>query len=374
LNNKEHKIRIGLDAIALPTHFSGAAHYIINLIRNILTSARSFDVTIFCKTEHSILFLDLLREKDEIQNIDVKNRINMIYFYERGLKRLLIKNKIDLFHAMHYIVPPKDNNYKIFNTVHDMGFLMFPQYYEIYKRIYFKLRMKTFLNRSEKINSVSRQTSDSIINKYPGFANKIFTNYPGIDHLSPKVIDQEKENFILAVNTFEKRKNIPFLIDLFYYMTEKYNLSYDFILVGQKANDFKNINKQIRRTKYSDRIKIKTNVSEKELISLYRKAQFFLNASEFEGFGFTTFEAILQSCPSFVYKKAVPDNIISNKKYIMDNLNLDKWAKSIIKEKQVNFTNQISPSSIRELTWEKSAGRIIEIYNATMNIKEKAIV
>lgn len=374
MKNNQNTIRIGLDAIALPTHFSGAAHYIINLIRNILKSHRLFDVTIFSKTEHSILFLDLLKKHDSILNVDIKNRMSMVYFYETGLKHLLIKNKINLFHAMHYIVPPKDKSYKIFNTVHDLGFILFPQYYDLKKRIYFKLRMKTFLRRSDKINSISKQTSDSIIKKYPSYRNKIFTNYPGTDHLSPKIFEQKKENFILAVNTFEKRKNIPFLIDLFCYMTDKYNLGYNFILVGQKANEYKYINEKIRRSKYSDRIKIKTNVSEKDLINLYRRAQFFVNASEYEGFGFTTFEAIHQSCPAFIYEKAVPDKIISNKKYIMDNLILAEWAKSIMNEKLVNFKNQISPESIQELTWENSAKIIIKKYNSALNLKDMAVV
>lgn len=370
----EKEIKIGLDAICLPRHFSGAAHYIINLIRNVLTSERRFNATIFCKPEHSILFLDLLKEKDAILNVKINNRIQMIYFYEKHLKQLLIKNKIKLFHAMHYIVPPKSTNYNMINTVHDMGFMSNPQYYEFYKFLYFYLRMKTYLKRSEKIISVSKRTSNSIILKYPDFENKILTNYPGIDHLSPKNSEQKKKNYMLAVNTFERRKNIPFLIDLYDYLIEKYNFDYDFVLVGQKANDFKNIIKKINKSKYSNRIEIKTNVSEKNLINLYREAQFFVNASEFEGFGFTSFEAVVQDCPAFIYKKAIPDNLISNTKYILPNLILENWATSIINERHLNFVNRTSSESINNLTWQRSAQRIVKLYNEILNIGEKVIV
>ena len=374
MKNNIKEIQIGFDAISLPKHFSGAAHYIINLIRNILSSERRFNATIFCKPEHSILFLDLLNDKDAIVNVNFNNRLQMIYFYERHLKRLLIKNKIKLFHAMHYIVPPKSTYYKIINTVHDMGFMTYPRYYEIYRLIYFNLRMKTYLKRSEKIISVSKRTTNSILSKYPDFEKKIFTIYPGIDHLSPKISEQSKKNYILAVNTFEKRKNIPFLIDLYNYLSEKYNLDYDFIIVGQKANDFKNIIKKINKSKYSNRIEIKTNVSEKDLINLYREAQFFVNASEFEGFGFTSFEAVLQGCPAFIYTKAIPDNLISNTKYILPNLSLEKWATAIINERHLYFVNRSSAESIKDFTWQKSAKRIVKLYNENLKIGEKVIV
>ena len=168
-------MRIGLDGIALPQHFSGAAHYIINLIQNILVQKRSFAVTVFCKPNHCGLFENYLQPGDQINPVRISNKISQLIFYERKLRKLLVEKNIDLFHALHYICPPQDSRYKVITTFHDMGFITHPQYYPYLKRKFFAIRLPVYFRRSDCIVSVSEQTAEDIKKVFPGIEKNIRT-------------------------------------------------------------------------------------------------------------------------------------------------------------------------------------------------------
>jgi len=357
---------IGIDCIALPNKFSGAAYYIINFTRNVLKSERSFPVIVFCKPAHKIIFEAWLNHGDKIITIPLKNRAQQLFFYEFQLRQLLEDEHVILFQAMHYICPQQSKKYRIVTTFHDLGFLLFPKNYPVAKRIYFGKRLKIFLNRSDMVIAVSQPTKNSLAAHFPQFNNKTKVIYPGVDHFENGSRNPDTDKFILTVNSFEKRKNIPFLIRLFENLKNKYNLPHKFIIIGHPNNGYSEIIETVNKTVYKDEIIIRKSVNENELIRHYRQADFFLNASEYEGFGFTSFESIYQSCPSFIYQTEVTKSIFGNHKYLIENYAIDEWSEKIINELQNGFAEKISKQQLAHLTWEMNAEKTITWYNTML--------
>jgi glycosyltransferase involved in cell wall biosynthesis len=361
---------IGIDCIALPNGISGAANYIQNLVQSLLSSDRSFPIAVICKPAHERAFKKHLRAGDKLIKVPLNNRLHQLLFYEYKLSKLLINENIKVFHATHYITPPRNRNYKIITTFHDMGFILHPEYYPLIKKLYFGNRMLTFISRSDIVMAVSEATGDSITEIFPESHSKLKVIYPGVNHFSSNGSSGRKKKYLLTVNSLEKRKNIPFLIKVFNLLKSKYNLEHQFIVVGNQTNDFQNVMAEYNRSKYKNDIEVLHSISDSELANLYQNADLFLNASTFEGFGFTAFEAIRFSCPSIMYSSNVLKKVIEYHPYLLNNLDVQTWTDLIARELSLEFPNKIDPSLIENFTWQNSVEKTINLYSELLNHRE----
>ncbi len=382
---------IGLDCLALPENFSGAAYYVYHLAKNLLESPRRFSFAIFCTPKHAPLFSSLLKTSDKMVSVPIKNRAQKIFFYEFQLKSLLIKENVKVFYATHYICPPKSSRYFLINTFHDMGFLLYPQYYPFIKKLYFGRRMKTFLARADRIVAISHSTAAAISRLFPGSASKISVIHSGADHLlahktferfwqQPSLAGKTFQRFysttpyILAVNTFERRKNFPFIIRVFNYLKRKYKIGHKLLLIGQPANGLKAAKAEVENSPFKPDITIAHAVSIEELIFYYRHCDFFMNASAYEGFGFTPFEAINFGCPAFLFKNNAISELLGDHLYIFDHLDAEKWAEFIKSEIDNHFQNKILRDAIEHLTWQNTTESVLSLFEKRIPSEEPNLV
>jgi glycosyltransferase involved in cell wall biosynthesis len=100
------------------------------------------------------------------------------------------------------------------------------------------------------------------------------------------------EPFVLYAGGFERRKNVPFLVDAF--------LSADIggaklVLVGSRPPD--DLRRSVAARGAADRVVFTGFVPDATLISLYRRALAFVYPSLYEGFGLQLCEAMSLGCP-----------------------------------------------------------------------------
>jgi glycosyltransferase involved in cell wall biosynthesis len=259
-----------------------------------------------------------------------------------------------------------------------MGFLLHPQYYPFAKRLYFGTRMKTFLQRTDRVVTISQSTAMSIKQQFPEYADKISIIYPGADHFSnnsfPELSPMAKKPYMLAVNTFEKRKNIPFIIRVFNRLKARHHISHQLLLVGQPANGFKEIQKVINSSPFKSDIIVAHSISAGELSYYYRHCDFFINASGYEGFGFTPFEAVNHQCPVFLFKNNTVAEFLGDHPYIFENFDESRWAECIYREMSDSFNRRISPETIKHLTWRNTAGTIVQMLDQFILKRELRLV
>ena len=376
---------IGIDCIALPENFSGAAYYVYHLARNLLASPRAFGIAILCKPQHQDLFRGLLTAKDKIISIAIKHQAAKLYFYEFRLRPLLIREKITVFYATHYICPPEDPRYYLINTFHDMGFLLHPQYYPLIKKMYFGWRMRTFLARTDRAIAISQSTAAAISRLFPESVQKTSVVHSGADHLmnseAPQMavaagktkLPDLRDPFILAVNTFESRKNFPFIIRVFNYLKTAYKMPHKLLLIGQPANGLKAVLNEAAESPFKSEIHILHGVPVHELIDCYRRCDCFINASAYEGFGFTPLEAINFECAAFLYQNNAIAELLGDHPYILDHLDETRWGDFIQTELAGGFSGKISRTEIQHLTWQNTTEAVLKMLNQLIPAKEQNI-
>lgn len=353
---------VGIDALALPPQFSGAANYIYNLIVHLLREPREFPIAIFCRREHRRLFDSFLSPGDKLIPIDVRSQLSKLLFYEFALARRCREEGVRLFYATHYLCPPQSEQMAIINTFHDMGFINHPQFYPWHKRLYFGRRMKAFFRRSDAVVAVSQTTASQIHQAFPEHDKPVRVVPPGVDH--KRTLETQSATirieppFILAVNTWEIRKNIPFIIRVFNQLKSRFRIPHKLVIAGQPGNAQKLVTAARAKSRFRDQIILTQFVPESDLRQLYQQCDLFVNASSYEGFGFTPFEAIRSGCPAFLYGNAAVHEFLGHHPYIFDHFDISRWAEAIWLASREGFPERIATARIEHLTWKAHAEAI----------------
>ncbi|MEZ4765858.1 MAG: glycosyltransferase [Calditrichia bacterium] len=241
--------------------------------------------------------------------------------------------------------------------------------------------MRNVLNRADQLVAVSKSTAAAICGQFPELAQKITVAYPGTDHLcsiskgaAPIANGKPKAPYILAVNTFEIRKNIPFIIRLFEHLKRELRLPHQLMLVGQPANDYRRVMNAWRNRHSKMRLLVTNWISNEKLVECYRHCDFFINASAYEGFGFTPFEAISSGCPVFLFKNNTVAEIFGDHPYVIDNYDVESWKTIIDLAIRSGFAEKISARQISHLTWQRAAETVMPLIHQTISTRENSFV
>ena len=220
------------------------------------------------------------------------------------------------------------------------------------RNFFLKITYYLFLLKVKKIIVVSHYTRKVLL-KY--FTKKIIKkktiviqNGISIDKLNLKNKNfyeriPSKKIIISCVANFVKRKNIPFLIEVFSILNSRNPDKYHLIIAGGKGNEDNKINKLIKNYQLKDNISTMQNLLNSEISTLLNKSNFFCLFSkkhnhEFEGFGIVFAEAMYTKNIVFASKHGGIGEVVKN------NLNgfsfdLEKFN---VKEKIVNKIEFVS--------------------------------
>lgn len=209
------------------------------------------------------------------------------------------------------------------------------QKFEISKKKLDKLKKKE-KNRIDNINhpicTVSRPYKDFILKRH--FLNKIKKKINVVElGIEKKFIgniskSKSKSKSLIYVGSLEHRKNIFFLIDVFYKLYN-YDSDYQLTIVGegQQKNEL---------IKYSKKLKLKINFlgskNTQDILSELKKHEIYIHTSIKESFSLSLLEAKISGLITVAYKKLeVPKNFID---IAINNFNINNWFNRIIKRKK----------------------------------------
>lgn len=102
--------------------------------------------------------------------------------------------------------------------------------------------------------------------------------------------------YILAVGHIETRKNYVNLIEAFVQLSDQWE-DLGLIIVGKDNGTEQYVRKLIAERGQQDRIKLLAEISNVELVALYKSARLMVFPSLYEGFGIPLLEAMATGCP-----------------------------------------------------------------------------
>lgn len=222
---------------------------------------------------------------------------------EFQLPDLVKKHKPDLLICLDFVLPAASLPCQRMTVIHDAFFWQMPQNYPLWWRKYFLRLIKKGLKENTKIITTTNYSKNALL-KYLGNNFPIEVVYQSPKSLTEKrdasLIEKSQLNespYFLHIGTFDKRKNLPLLIEAFQQFLEKQNNEFKLVLAGgqgqsDQMNDFPLIQKLVSEKGLEGKVILPGYISDAQIRSLYENAFAYVFPSENEGFGIPVVEAM----------------------------------------------------------------------------------
>jgi glycosyltransferase involved in cell wall biosynthesis len=234
----------------------------------------------------------------------------------------LKKNKNPLLVNLVGIAPIYYRN-KIM-AIYDLAFKHYPEWFSFKFQKSYNLLIPISLKNTKTIVTDSYYVKEDIHKTYKIEKSDIHVIYAAPSKKFHQ-LDLERDNFFLTVSSIDPRKNLKRIIEAFNLLKSNYKL----VIVGSKNKTFSGL--KFEENLLNERIVFTGYLEDDELIELYNRAEIFIYASLFEGFGIPPLEAQACDCPCLVSNTtSLPEVYADSVEYC------DPYSVESIKEK-MNF-------------------------------------
>jgi glycosyltransferase involved in cell wall biosynthesis len=189
-------------------------------------------------------------------------------------------------------------------TVHDLGYLYFPEAHPWRQRLYLDYSTRWNVHAAAHVLADSEATKLDIVAHYRISPHKITVAYPGYDEAlapvrEPAGIEAVKAHYGIAgdyflyVGTLQPRKNLSRAIEAFTALKSETTL----VLAGKRGWLYKDLFAQVQRLGLEGRVLFPGYVPDEDKSALMSGALAFVFPSLYEGFGLPILEAQACGCP-----------------------------------------------------------------------------
>ena len=286
-----------------------------------------------------------------------------------GLSKKLRGENLDVFFSpTHYlpVISPKKSIIAIF----DVSYLHFPNLFRKKDLYQLKAWGGFSIKKSAKIITISKASKSDIIKAYGVNPDKVAVVYPGLKLINTPLLSMENltkkfgisKKYILFVGTIQPRKNIVRLIEAF---AKLKNESLELVIVGKKGWQYKEIFDAPKKFEVDGKVRFLDSVSDDELSSFYKNAEFFILPSLYEGFGLPVIEAMSYGCPVITSNiSSLPEAGGDAALYVDPNSVTDiasKMQKLLNDEELKKELIEKGYKQAKKFSWEKSAKETLRV-------------
>ena len=286
--------------------------------------------------------------------------------------RLIVENKIDVFHGPAHIIPIKRRRHtKYVVTIHDLSFLVFPEHYSCIFTLYYRDAVRQSLKNADVIVADSVSTKNDIIYFYNVDKLKIKVIQPGV---SLYFLENENEGstrlirdaYCFSLTTHPKRKNIYSVLEVLARSKKLQGLKY--VIAGLIPDEFaKELKKDIIRLRLTETVILFGYSTEEQLRNLYRHADFFIYPSFYEGFGFPILESMLCQTPVIAAGTSSMREIMPIAKWCINPNDLEDIQNKMemmmdISQEEKYELIAINLNFAKKFRWLETASKYLELY------------
>jgi hypothetical protein len=375
-------MKLLIDATAIPQKPVGAGIYISRLVRELLLVNQEFDITILAHKDDYDLF-----------NLQDEYKKNFIFQIDRGkgfrilseqiiFPSLIKKNKIDLYHGLHYTTPINKKTCTI-TTIHDTTFFLFPKKHTWLKRLYFKFFIKHSCFNSDHLITVSDNTKKDLIDLLNIDSKKITTTHLGVDDTFKPIVDVDKfeyikfkyqlpDRFILYVGLIEPRKNLSSLVRAFSRYLTNLELPQDvhLIIAGRWGWESKELLTLVSELNISQKVHFPGYIDQNDLPFLYNMAKVFVYPSYYEGFGLPVLEAMACGTPVITSNVSSMPEFVGNGGILINPNDIDSLVDALRNTlTNNNLRNELSSNALIQsgkYSWKETARKTLAVYHRVL--------
>lgn len=374
-------MKIGIDIRTLmDNQYSGVSEYTFNLVDRILRNDKTGN-------EYKLFYNSFFNTQKDISEFQKRAEIiktnypNKIFNY--AMQKICDYPKIDkildvdVFFAPHINFISLSGECKKIITVHDLSFLRYPDFFSLRKNFWHSLiNVKSLLKKFDQVVAVSENTKRDIIELANIPEDKVKVIYSGVSG-EYKVLEKNDsglmrvklkyelpDKFIFYLGNLEPRKNIESIIKAFdLFMDNKEMQDYHLIIAGGCGWKNKEIFKNWKQSRNSDKIKFLGYVDKSDKVYLYNLASVFVYPSFYEGFGFPPLEALASGLPVITGANSSLLEIIDFGALFINPYNINELAEAIKISLSCNMKENLTKNEIiKKFSWGSAAENYLSLF------------
>jgi len=316
------------------------------------------------------------------QLVSRRNRAGRVlweqYFLPREIKHL----ELDVFHSPTGIAPARLSCPSVV-TLHDLGFLRFPELFLWLHGRYLRRALPRSARRAAAVMTDSETRRKEVIERLKIPPERVSTVLLGVDEAfrpeaAPQRLEQVRkmhrlpERFILALGTVEPRKNLLVLLEAFNRLAKEES-DLCLVLVGRRGWKEEPVFERIESLGLSGRVVWTGFLPREDLPVVYSMALVCAYLSIYEGFGLPVLEAMACGTPVVASDIPVFREWTAGAAVLVPPDDPGQVANQLHRMLNSQETRQrLSESGLRlasELTWERTAHAALEVYHQVAELK-----
>ena len=371
-------MKIGIDARKIRDF--GIGTYIQQLLKDIPSYDSENDYCIFHYPEDK----DLIPQTSPRIRLIADNSPKYSLRELLGLPVKMAAQKLDLFHAPHYTLPPI-RPCKGVVTIHDVIHLRFPQYLPHPAAYYYaKGMMWAAAKSAKKVLTVSECSKQDIMAYLGVPEQKIEVIYNGIEPRSEGIesirnpafretLKQQlgiSRKYLLFLSNFMPHKNFDTLIKAYKLLKERDKIDACLVLAGKNDKLHSQLQTLIAEEQLSEDVILTGFVEPGLTPALYANAELFVHPSLYEGFGFQALEAMNYDTPVAISNTATLPEIAGDAAISFDPKSIEDMAAAILKIlNDPDLRDSLIEKGrkrVQDFSWQTVVERTVEVYRTIL--------
>lgn len=285
------------------------------------------------------------------------------------------KNKVDILHQPCFSAPVFYKG-KVVVTIHDLIAIKYGKDIPFFSRMYFGRWMPLTYHRADAIIAISEHTKKDI-QKYLRVPDEKIFVIPSAASDEYKVInDKDRINkvknkyktgdkYLLHIGTLNPRKNLLFLIDVFYEVSKRLP-DYKLVIVGKEGWYYDKLYQKVEKYGLQGKVVFTGYIDEADKVYLYNGSSLFVFPSLYEGFGLPPLEAMKCAIPVISSNTSSLPEVVSDAGILLSPTDKKGWIDSItrvlIDKKLYENLSKKSLEQANKFSWERCAKQTLEVY------------
>ena len=372
-----HRPTIGIDASrALTGQRTGTEHYSANLLQALalLPEAQGYRFVLYANTATEAEARDGLGfdlpPSWEIRAIPPRRMWTHI-----GLSREMRANPPDVLFVPSHVVPLRHPRRTVV-TIHDLGYLYYPQAHTLTQRIYLRLSTRFSSRAASRVIAVSEATKQDLVKRYRVTPRKIRVVHHGRDPVFAPVRDEARIEaalsrygigrfYCLHVGTLQPRKNLAMLVEAWVRLRRKVHNPPQLLLAGKRGWLYKSLYEMVQSRELDDLIKFADYVEQDDLPALYSGALALTFPSLYEGFGLPALEAMSCGTPVLAAKASSLPEVVDDAGLLLYPHDPEAWSDAVQRlmenPKLRQSLSQKGLERAQHFTWERCARQTLAV-------------